>query len=73
MEMNLPTMATNPPIPYSVYKMMADEEKYETLKSIAENAKSKHRLQRSRLRYWKKNYSFTKRSLKIQKIKLIFP
>lgn len=29
----------NPPLPYSVYKQMADEEKYETLKDIANSAK----------------------------------
>lgn len=35
----MPRMATNPPLPYGVYKQMADEEKYETLKDIANSAK----------------------------------
>lgn len=39
MDIHLPNMATNPPLPYGVYKMMADEEKYETLKGIAEDAR----------------------------------
>lgn len=34
----VPTPTIPHPIPYAVYKQMADEEKYETLKSIAENA-----------------------------------
>lgn len=39
MDFKMPMMATNPPLPYSVYKQMADEEKYETLKDIANSAK----------------------------------
>ena len=39
MDFKMPRMATNPPLPYSVYKQMADEEKYETLKDIANSAK----------------------------------
>lgn len=35
----MPRMATNPPLSYGVYKQMADEEKYETLKDIANSAK----------------------------------
>lgn len=36
---SLPKIATNPPIPYGVYKQMADDEKYEKLKDIANSAK----------------------------------
>lgn len=38
-EFNLPQMAINPPLPYSVYKQMAEQERFEALQEIADNAK----------------------------------
>ena len=39
MGFKIPRMASDPPLSYGVYKQMADDEKYETLKEISENAK----------------------------------
>lgn len=33
-------MAINPPLPYSVYKQMAEQERFEALQELVDNAKS---------------------------------
>lgn len=35
-----PKMAVSPPLPHSVYKQMAEQERYEALQQIADSAKS---------------------------------
>lgn len=39
MDFKLPLMATNPPLPHSIYEKMENEEKYEAIKEIADSAR----------------------------------
>lgn len=39
MNLDMPKMVFDPPLPRGVYQQMADDEKYETLKEISESAK----------------------------------
>ena len=40
MSFKLPLMASNPPLPHSVYEKAENDEKFETIKEIADSAKA---------------------------------
>lgn len=60
MSREIPTLSIPHPIPYAVYKQMAEEEKYETLKSIAENAEKQADIASRQAKCLKSNYCFTR-------------